>query len=155
MTTDAREWFSSSAGRRITATEIAKHLGVSRNTANARLADGLGADDLIVISRALGVNPLDALTELGKLTYDEVFGFLEGEGKLVESATESELALELATRLNPTLQWHNPGRASGTVHQLKPQSAPTLEDLEGEEYVAMTRGDDEYDDDSTDHDYTP
>ncbi|EHK86417.1 helix-turn-helix domain-containing protein [Rhodococcus pyridinivorans] len=152
---DQRAWFSEVTRRRITVTEIAEHLGVSRKTAQNRLAEGLSADDLIALARALHVSPIDALVELDKLEYSEVYGFLEGEGKLVETATEGELALELATRLNPTLQWRTPGRTGGTVHQLKPQSAPTLEDLEGEEYVAMTRGDDEYDDDSTDHDYTP
>lgn len=98
--TDAREWFSSASGRRITATEIAKHLGVSRNTVNARMSDGLNSDDIIAIARAVGVRPIDALIELGKLTYDEVYAFLEDGGKLVETASEGDLALELARRLN-------------------------------------------------------
>lgn len=99
--TDAREWFSSASGRRVTATEIANHLGVSRNTANARLTDGLNSDDIITIARALHVRTLDALVELGKLTYDEVFAFLDSDGQLVQTASEAELALELAERLNP------------------------------------------------------
>lgn len=99
---DERSWFSETAKRKVTATEIAEHLGVSRNTVNKRLADGLSADDLIVIARAVGVSPVDALIELGPLTYAEVYEFLEGDGKLLETSSEAELSLELAQRLNPS-----------------------------------------------------
>lgn len=99
--TDAREWFSSASGRRITATEIAKHLGISRNTAQARLNDGLSADDLIALSRALGVRPVDALVEIGPLESDEVFEWLDSDGQLLATATEADLAIELVARLAP------------------------------------------------------
>lgn len=72
MTTDAREWFGKAARRRITATEIADHLGVARNTANKRLAEGLSASDVIAISRAIGINPTEALIQLDYLKIDEV-----------------------------------------------------------------------------------
>lgn len=97
--TDERAWFSSAARRKITATEIADYLGVARNTVNLRLAKGLSADDLMSVARALNVNPVAALVELDKLALDEVFAFLESDGKLVESATEAELAAELLGRV--------------------------------------------------------
>ncbi|NKW17038.1 hypothetical protein GTA26_05315 [Rhodococcus hoagii] len=98
---DQRAWFSEIARRRVTVTELAEHLGVSRKTAQTRLEAGLSSDDIIAIARALHISPSMALVELGKLTYDEVFTFLEGGGKLIETASEAELALELAERLNP------------------------------------------------------
>lgn len=97
---DQRAWFSEVARRRVTVTEIAEHLEVSRKTAQSRLEAGLSSDDIITVARALHVSPSLALVELGKLTYDEVFTFLEGGGKLIETASEAELALELAERLN-------------------------------------------------------
>ncbi|MGX1598634.1 hypothetical protein ACWIDS_16410 [Dietzia maris] len=103
---DVKAWLSASAGRRITATEIAEHLGVSRNTANARLAAGLAADDLIRVCRALGINPLSALVELGALTYDELLNAADTDGQLVSTAEDGELALELARRLLPAKRAH-------------------------------------------------
>ncbi|MBM4577720.1 hypothetical protein GS452_08465 [Rhodococcus hoagii] len=97
---DQKAWFSEAARRRVTVTEIAEHLGVSRKTGQARLEAGLSADDIIVLARALHISPATALVELGKLSYDEVFSFLEDGGKLMETASEAELALELAERLN-------------------------------------------------------
>lgn len=149
--TDAREWFSSASGRKITATEIAKHLGVSRNTANARIADGLSSDDIIKLARALKVRPLDALIEFGKLDHDEVLDFLEGGGTLVATASEGELALELARRLNSirdaadwwaTYELHQPEREKtesappvsddpGTVHSLPSRKTPDFSNMKG------------------------
>lgn len=99
--TDEREWFTSAAGRRITATEIAELLNVSRRTATNRLTEGLGSDDLIAIARKLGVSPINALVELGKLTYDEVFEFLDSDGTLVASASPEELLRALAEEMLP------------------------------------------------------
>lgn len=98
---DVRAWLTGAAGRRITATEIAEHLAVSRNTVNARLSAGLSADDLIRICRALALNPISALVELGLLTYDELFDALDSNGQLISTADDGELALELARRLLP------------------------------------------------------
>ena len=99
--TDAREWFSAMTDRRVTATEIARYLGVSRNTAQSRLDAGLGADDIIAVARVLHVSPAMTLVELGKLEHVEVASYLESGGTLVETASEALLALELAERLNP------------------------------------------------------
>ncbi|MDI9900571.1 hypothetical protein QM716_11980 [Rhodococcus sp. IEGM 1409] len=101
--TDARTWFSSMAKRRITVTEIADHLEVSRKTAQTRITEGLSSDDLITISRALNLNPVDALTEIGRLTISEVFDYMDSEGTTVETATDAQLALELARRLSTEL----------------------------------------------------
>ena len=97
---DQRAWFSEVAKRRVTTTEIGEHLGVTRKTAQSRLDAGLSADDIITIARAVKVSPMDALIELGKLTYPEVYEFVEREGKLLGTASDGELALELAQRLN-------------------------------------------------------
>ena len=97
---DPKDWFSSMAKRRITVTEIGDLLGVSRNTARTRM-DNLSADDVITISRALHLSPIHGLVELGYLSYDEVFNFLDGGGQLVATADDGDLALELARRLNP------------------------------------------------------
>lgn len=98
---DVRAWLSAAAKRRVTATEIAEHLGVSRNTANARLAAGLAADDLIRVCRALGINPLSALVELDVVSYDELFDAVDTDGQLMSTADDGDLALELARRLLP------------------------------------------------------
>lgn len=98
-----KEWLSATAKRRVTAVEIAEILEVSRTTANSRIAKGFPADDLITVCRNLGVNPVDALVELDYLSYDEVMSFMDSDGKLVDNATEGELSLELARRLNPAV----------------------------------------------------
>lgn len=64
---------------------------VSRTTVNTRITKGLSADDLITVCRSLCVNPVDALTELGYLAYDEVMLFQDSDGKLVDTATERAL----------------------------------------------------------------
>ncbi|MEJ4100881.1 hypothetical protein V5S96_11015 [Corynebacterium mastitidis] len=94
-------WFSSAARRKITVTEIGEALGVSRNTARSRLDARLSSDDVITLSRALGVNPAIALEELQYLDTDELLDWSESDGKLVSTASDSELAMELARRLNP------------------------------------------------------
>ncbi|WP_158026041.1 hypothetical protein [Corynebacterium sp. CNJ-954] len=94
--TNEREWFTSAAGRRVTATDISEYLGISRRTATNRLNDGLSADDIIVVARKLGVSPVDALVELGQLSYDEVFSFLDQDGTLLASASPAQLVRQLA-----------------------------------------------------------
>lgn len=98
---DPRDWLTSMAKRRITAVEIAEILDVSRTTANARIAKGISADDLITICRGLRLNPVEALAELGYLEYAEVMSFMDMNGQLVDTADDGYLALELARRLNP------------------------------------------------------
>lgn len=96
-----KEWFSAAAGRRVTVVEIAKHLDVNRNTATSRMQEGLSSDEIITLARKLHINPVTALEELDKLTLEEVLGYFEQGGKLIETADNGELALELARRLNP------------------------------------------------------
>ena len=90
------EWFSSMARRRVTVTEVAQHLDVSRKTATNRLEAGLSADDLIVISRALGLSPIHALVELGAITHEEAFDFVDGDGQLLQTASPEQLVYRLA-----------------------------------------------------------
>ncbi|MBT2268813.1 helix-turn-helix domain-containing protein [Rhodococcus erythropolis] len=100
---DTRQWFSEMTDRRITVTEIADHLGVTRKTAQTRIAEGLSSDDLITLCRALNVNPVCALTELGRLTDTEVFAYMDSDGTTVETADDAQLAVELARRLDNRL----------------------------------------------------
>lgn len=98
MTTpaDVKDVFASLAGRRVTAQDMADMLKTSRNTVNLRLKNGLVAEDIIDISRGLNINPVEALVELGNLTRDEVFDFLDGGAKLLSLASIEELVYRLA-----------------------------------------------------------
>lgn len=98
---DVKRWFAETSHRQITDSTIAEILKVTRKTANKRVNEGLGADDLIVISRALGVNPVIALVEMGHIAYEEVEDFLDSDGQLVATAEPGELAIVLARMLNP------------------------------------------------------
>lgn len=112
----------------MTTTEIATYLNVTRKTAQSRLESGLSADDIIMISRALKISPMDALLELGKLTYPEVYGFIEREGKLLGTASDGELALELAQRLNSLRDAQDWWAAHDKVQALNNQSAVRQKD---------------------------
>lgn len=101
--TDYRDWYKSATGRRITADEIGTALNLSRPSVTRRLIspEGLSADEIITVSRAHHVNPVEALVDLGHLTTEEAMNYLDIEGQLVETSDEGYLALELARRLNP------------------------------------------------------
>ena len=91
-----KDWFSSMADRKITVVEIAKHLEVSRNTARSRLDEGLTSDEIIQLARALHLNPVTALNELGKLEGQEIFDFLDSDGSLLATASPQQLIYQLA-----------------------------------------------------------
>lgn len=101
--TDYRDWYKSATGHRITADEIGAVLNLSRPSVTRRLIspEGLSADEIITVSRAHHVNPVEALVDLGHLTTEEAMSYLDIEGQLVETSDEGYLALELARRLNP------------------------------------------------------
>ena len=101
MTKDARTWFSSATGRRITAVEIADHLDVTRNTVNRRLAEGLPADDIIKLSRALDVSPIRALVDLDYLTNDEAMDYLDGDGTLLATGVVARSTCSPLTAVGP------------------------------------------------------
>jgi hypothetical protein len=98
MTTpaDIKAWFTARVGRRVTATDIAKALHVSRNTANSRLSDGLDAGDTITVARHFGINPVEALVELEHLTYEDAFDFVDSDGTMLSTATQEQLIRQLA-----------------------------------------------------------
>lgn len=98
---EIKQWLSETSHRRITDQDIADILKVTRKTANKRLNEGLPAEDLLALCKALGINRALALVELGHLPYQEVLDFLDSDGALVSTADEGELAIELARRLNP------------------------------------------------------
>lgn len=91
-----RAWFSSMADRKITVVEISKHLNVSRNTARSRLDEGLTSDEIIQLARALNLNPVTALNELGKLGVQEIFDYLDSDGTLLSTASPQQLIYQLA-----------------------------------------------------------
>lgn len=84
------------ADRKITVVEIAKHLNVSRNTARSRLDEGLTSDEIIQLARALHLNPVTALNELGKLSGQEIFDYLDSDGTLLSTASPQQLIYQLA-----------------------------------------------------------
>lgn len=93
---EQKDILESLAGQRITAVRMGQILGVTEKTARNRLADGLNSDDVISICRAYGINPVSALTELKKLTLDEVYDFLDSDGQLLATASQDELIVALA-----------------------------------------------------------
>lgn len=95
-TTDPIAWFSEMIHQRVTVTRIGQILGVSRNTARSRIDDGLAADDVVTIARALSINPILALQELGYVTPEELFDALDSDGTLLASASPSQLVERLA-----------------------------------------------------------
>ena len=84
---EIKDIFASLAGHRVTAQDMAEILDTSRNTVNLRLKNGLTAEDVITIARGLRINPVDALVELDQLTRDEVFGYLDGDARLLATAS--------------------------------------------------------------------
>lgn len=92
------------AGRRLTAVEIGEILDVTEKTARKRLADGLNASDVISICRAVEVNPVDALVELGFVTVEETMNFVDSDGQLLATADQEALILELVDRSLTTPQ---------------------------------------------------
>lgn len=104
---DYRAWYKSSTGRRVTADELGKILGISRPTVTRRLTqDGLTADEIITVSRSLNVNPVDALVDMDHLTVAEAMSYLDLSGQLLATAEDGDIALELARRLNPATCAH-------------------------------------------------
>lgn len=113
------QWFSSMAERRVTVTEIGEILGVSRRTATNRLDAGLSSDDLIAVSRALNVPPIHALIELGKLTHDEAFEYVDGDGQLLATARPEQALYRLAEEmLTPAQKIELGGAARHYVEQM-------------------------------------
>lgn len=105
------------AARRITAVWIGEVLDVTEKTARKRLADGLPAGDVITLCRAADVNPVTALVEMDMLTPDEVHGYLDSDGKLLASADEHELIVELADRAMTTTEL-------GSLIARRPEATP-------------------------------
>lgn len=98
---DVKRWFSETTRSQITDARIAEILGVTRKTANKRVNEGISADDLIAISKALKINPVIALVEFDFITYDDVSDYLDSDGQLIATAEPAHLAIELARKLNP------------------------------------------------------
>lgn len=112
---DTKQWLTESAHRPIYDQEIADILGISRKTANKRINDGLDASDLITLARGLGINPVMALQELGYLTINEVFDFLDADGTLLATAATDQLVYQLAEEMLTADQRIALGRAALTL----------------------------------------
>lgn len=98
MTTpaDVKHILGSMAGRRVIAQEIADALGISRNAANDRMNRGLDAEDAIKVARSLEINPVELLVELGHLSHEDVFNFMDSDGTSLATATQEQLIYRLA-----------------------------------------------------------
>ena len=92
------------AGTRITAVRIGEILDVTEKTARKRLADGLTAGDVIAICRAVDVNPVEALVTLRFVTLAEAMDFVDSDGRLLATADQEALLIELVDRMLTTTQ---------------------------------------------------
>lgn len=101
---EQQELLGALAGRRIYVADIARILGVSRKTAHKRLTDGLTADDVITICRAVEVNPVEALVEMKFVTINEAMDYVDSDGELLATADEEKLFAELVDRRLTTPQ---------------------------------------------------
>ena len=110
-----KNWFSHATNRRITAQDIADQLNISRNAANSRMGKGLTADDIITISRGLGVNPVISLQELGYLTINEILDFMDSDGTLLTNASQEQLVYQLAEDILSASDRIELGRAAMTL----------------------------------------
>ncbi|MCK8670958.1 hypothetical protein M1M07_07485 [Rhodococcus sp. HM1] len=152
--------------RNDTAQEAARRAQFSKS-AFTRWKQGANADPEFVVklARAYHANVLEALVEAEFITEDEA-GLKEvavGRSDLLASIPIDELMNELQRRITVLSQDADSKSSNreednniAKVHSLTPRDqVPTLDELEGEEYVAMTRGDLDPDEDVTDHDYIP
>ena len=112
---DTKQWLTETAHRPIYDQEIADILGISRKTANKRINEGLDASDLIILARGLGINPVMALQELGYVTINEVFDFLDADGTLLATAEPDKLVYQLAEEMLSADQRIALGRAALTL----------------------------------------
>lgn len=102
---DIEAWLKEqNGGRRVTISDLAKILGVTRKTVRTRIDTGMPLDDLITICRALNIRPVDALVDQGIVTHQEVLDWIDSDGSLVATASDGDLAKELAERLNPNMK---------------------------------------------------
>ncbi|MDV2474199.1 helix-turn-helix domain-containing protein [Rhodococcus zopfii] len=149
-----------------TAQEAARRARFSKS-AFTRWKQGANADPEFVVklARAYHANVLEALVEAEFITEAEA-GLKEvavGRSELLASIPIDELMNELQRRITVLTQDADSKTPKpeednniAKVHSLTPRDqAPTLDELEDEEYVAMTRGDLDPDEDVTDHDYIP
>lgn len=126
---DYRDWYKSATGQRVTAEEIGRIIGVSRPTVTRRLTqDGLTSDEIIKVSRGLRVNPIDALVDLRRITEAEAMSHLDVNGKLLDTADEGELAIELARRLNPATRANEIDELASRRSSTPVPDAPDLHD---------------------------
>lgn len=137
---DTKKWFEETSRRRVTDSTIAEILKVTRKTANKRINEGLTADDLIAISRGLGVSPIHALVEMGKITYKEVLDLLGGKGTLLADATHEQLIYQLAEEALPASDRIALGATAKAMvdrrDELASRRGNEIPDLEGLPYVA-------------------
>lgn len=93
---DIKNLFSSLSGSKVTASDIAEILGVSRNAVNGRLQRGLTADDVIQIARGLDINPVECLQELGHVSLKDIYDFVDSDGTTLATASQEDLIYQLA-----------------------------------------------------------
>lgn len=98
---DIKKWFAQQVGTSITDQEVAEILKVTRKTANKRINGALTADDVLKLSEAWSINPVQALQELGFIRIEDVYDFFEGDGTTLAAATTAQLIKRLAEEEMP------------------------------------------------------
>lgn len=148
---DLKAILGSMAERRVIAQEIADALQISRNAANDRMNRGLDAGDLITVCRALEINPVMALVELGHITYTEVFNFVDSDGTMLATATTQQVVFKLAEdELSAADKLRLAQEVLGRDELAARRSNTPPEDVVPESYAANRRtpepeeGDDDY-----------
>lgn len=127
---DIKQWLSENAHRRVTDSEVAEILGVTRKTVNTRLNAGtLTADDLLLICERLGINRTLALVELERLPHSDVLEYLDSDGALLATAEDGDLAIELARRLNPATKAHEIDELAARHRRSTPATPPSVKPL--------------------------
>lgn len=97
------EWISRVAGSNMSNREIAKKVGMTSATFHRKWAEeAFVADDAIVIARAFGRSPIEALVAQGSLTEDEAKKAERGYS--LSEYTTLELSQELLRRIEKSTQ---------------------------------------------------
>ncbi|WP_083543682.1 helix-turn-helix domain-containing protein [Rhodococcus sp. 2G] len=137
--------------KHLTQEELAELSGVARRTIgnieSGRMIPQAANLRKLMIALDLGPEPEESYPEFVREWIAVIAPLIQAIPQPPRNAVMTEVVMLLG----------NAAGGVGKVHALKPRmQAPTLDDLEGEEYVAYTKRDDERgDDDATDHDYIP
>jgi hypothetical protein len=126
-----REYLEERLARRVPNEELAVVLGVSLSTVKRRTLDGWPAEDVIRISRALDIPPVEVLVACGYLTAEEVEEAAAGTAAL-STFTDVELAREILRRVEGAEASSALTDPLDGVRELRPVSASGDDDAQHE-----------------------